>query len=259
MSAAGAPPPPTPEPLLNVDIDEKCFASAQDGHVVAVRGLKFTVATGESVALFGPSGCGKTTTLNIVAGLDRHFRGQISFPGGEPGGPRLAFVFQEPRLLPWRTLAANVDLVLPPDRRGGAATQDWLARMGLADAANRFPEEVSIGMQRRAALARAFAVEPDLLLLDEPFVSLDAALAQRLRRLLAGTLADRPGAVLLVTHDLREAIELADRILFLSPAPTHVLAEVTVPGRRGQRTEQEIESFRHGLLNRPEPPFRWMA
>ncbi|HYC03161.1 MAG TPA: ATP-binding cassette domain-containing protein [Azospirillaceae bacterium] len=254
MPAAGA------SPVLTLDIREKRFASTAGGEVVAIRDLAFHVGRGESVALFGPSGCGKTTTLNIVAGLDRRFEGTLAFPASAAGGPALGCVFQEPRLLPWRTLERNVELVLPPARRGTGIAAGWLERMGLAEAAGRFPEAVSVGMQRRAALARAFAVEPELLLLDEPFVSLDQALAARLRRLLAETLGrtpdDRPCAVLLVTHDLREAIELADRILFLSPAPARVLTEVVVPGRRGERGEREIEAFRRALLDRAEPVFR---
>ncbi|HYE50027.1 MAG TPA: ATP-binding cassette domain-containing protein [Azospirillaceae bacterium] len=248
MSAAGA------SPVLTLEIAEKRFASAT-GEVVAIRGLSFQVGAGESVALFGPSGCGKTTTLNIVAGLDTRFEGRLHFPGA-PDGPALGCVFQEPRLLPWRTLEQNVELALPPARRGAGTGAAWLERMGLAEAAGRYPDAVSVGMQRRAALARAFAVEPELLLLDEPFVSLDAALAARLRRLLASMLAERPCAVLLVTHDLREAIELADRILFLSPSPARVVAEVAVPGRRSERTEGQVEAFRRSLLERAEPVFR---
>lgn len=257
MSDAGAP------PLLRLEIAAKSFPAPEGGRVEVIRGLALEVRPEEAVALVGPSGCGKTTALGIVAGLDGRFEGrrELSLPGG--GAPVLASVFQEPRLLPWRTLRENVELALKAagrDRAGRTALAAlWLGRMGIAEAAGRFPGQVSLGMQRRAAMARAFAVEPDLLLLDEPFVSLDEPTAHRLRRLLAETLAERRCAALLVTHNLREAIELADRLLLLAPGPTRVLAEVAVPGRRGARSEQEVEAFRRSLLSRPEPAFRLIA
>ncbi|QJE72213.1 ATP-binding cassette domain-containing protein [Aerophototrophica crusticola] len=253
MPPAGAP------PVLDLRIAGKTYPGASGQPVTVVRDLAFTVGPRESVALVGPSGCGKTTSLNIVAGLDSRFDGSLSFPALGGREPHIACVFQEPRLLPWRTLEQNLELVLPKPRRGTGIAAHWLAHMGLAEAAQRFPTQVSLGMQRRAALARAFAVEPDLLLLDEPFVSLDGPLARRLRRLLLDTLAERPCAALLVTHDLREAIELADRILILSPSPTRVVAEVTVPGRREDRTERDVEAFRQDLVSRPEPVFRLIA
>ncbi|WP_114394070.1 ABC transporter ATP-binding protein [Oleisolibacter albus] len=256
MSAVGAPPAPE-RPALDLNIAEKTFPG-QGRHAVpvpVVRDLRLRVGARESVALVGPSGCGKTTTLGIVAGLDRAFTGTVQ----GPADGRLACVFQEPRLLPWRSLAQNVELVLPPARRGDGSARCWLERMGLGEAMARYPGQVSLGMQRRAALARAFVTEPSLLLLDEPFVSLDGPTARRLRRLLVETLAERPCAALLVTHDLREAITLADRVLILSPRPTCILAEIQVPGRREERTETDVERLRQDLLDRPEPAFRLIA
>lgn len=253
MSHAGAP------PLLRLEVARKAFPAPGNGQVEVIRDLSFEVRPREMVALVGPSGCGKTTALGIVAGLDRAYDGTriLSRPGG--GIPTLGSMFQEPRLLPWRTLRQNIELVLEKPRRGTGVADHWLERMGLGEAADRFPGQVSLGMQRRAAMARAFAVEPDLLLLDEPFVSLDEPTARRLRRLLVTTLSDRGCAALLVTHNLREAIELADRILLLAPGPTRVMAEVTVPGQRENRTEQDVEAFRRSLIDRPEPVFRLIA
>src|SRR5262249_28101574 len=150
-------------------------------------------------ALVGPSGCGKTTLLRIIAGLDHDYVGTLQLP--DHG--RLGMVFQEPRLLPWRTVEQNVRLAAPEARE---AVLDGLFRtLGRAGHRPHFPGELSLGLARRVALARAFAVEPDLLLLDEPFVSLDAALAARLREELAELVSSRPVTTLLVTHDVEEA------------------------------------------------------
>ena len=140
--------------------------------------LTLSLGSGEVGALVGPSGCGKTTLLRIIAGLDRDFEGTVQLP--EHG--KLGMVFQEPRLLPWRTVEQNVRLAAP----GANGELDALfATLGLAEHRGHYPGELSLGLARRVALARAFAVEPDLLLLDEPFVSLDAVLAVRLRDELA--------------------------------------------------------------------------
>ncbi|WP_119677911.1 ABC transporter ATP-binding protein [Indioceanicola profundi] len=254
MSHAGAP------PLLRLEVARKTFPAPDGkGRTEVVRGLSLEVRPREMVALVGPSGCGKTTTMNIIAGLDPHFEGSRTLTCPDGGVPVLGSMFQEPRLLPWRTVKQNIELVLEKPRRGTGIAERWLEHMGIAEAADRFPGQISLGMQRRAAMARAFAVEPALLLLDEPFVSLDEPTARRLRRLLVTTLADRGCAALLVTHNLREAIELADRILLLSPGPTRVMEEITVPGRRESRTEQDVEAFRRTLIERPEPVFRLIA
>lgn len=206
---------------LTVRIDEKRYRGVRD--VVAVRGLEFTLAAGSFVALVGPSGCGKTTLLDIIAGLDRDFRGTVARPPG-----RLGMVFQNPRLLPWRTLSENLALAAPAATPAELAA--LLAAVGLADCADAYPRQLSLGMQRRAAVARAFAVRPDLLLLDEPFVSLDAANAETMRALLRDMLARHPATVLMVTHDLEEAAALAERVLFLSERPARVVRDIAVDG-----------------------------
>ena len=133
-----------------------------------------------TVAITGPSGCGKTTLLNIVAGLDRNYEGSVIFAAAEP---HLAYVFQTPRLLPWRTVSENVALALPPGAPRVARVQELLVRVGLGEVAAAHPERLSLGMERRA-LARAFILDPDFLLMDEPFVSPDEAAGQDLRALL---------------------------------------------------------------------------
>jgi NitT/TauT family transport system ATP-binding protein len=193
---------------------------------------------GEVGALVGPSGCGKTTLLRIIAGLDRDYEGAVQLP--DHG--RLGMVFQEPRLLPWRTIEQNVRLAAP-----GASDKSLdglFSVLGLGAHRNHFPGELSLGLARRVALARAFAVEPDLLLLDEPFVSLDDALAGRLRVELAELVNSRPVTTLLVTHNVEEAIELADRLFLLSPSPAQLIAEVPIERPRGARTAEATASLR---------------
>jgi NitT/TauT family transport system ATP-binding protein len=234
---------------LAVDIREKRFAAVGDaGERLALNGLRFEVKERELVCIVGPSGCGKTTLLNIVAGLDHDFSGEVRFTPG--GTPAIGYVFQTARLLPWRTVLDNVLLVMPanPGRRERA--MELLASAGLGDVAEVFPERLSVGMARRVALVRALAVEPRLLLLDEPFVSLDEATADRLRLLLLDLWSQHPTTVLFVTHDLREAILLADRIVLLSPTPAQVVASVAVSLPRARRHDAAaIEAERQRLLD----------
>jgi ABC-type nitrate/sulfonate/bicarbonate transport system ATPase subunit len=223
---------------LEVAIRQKAYSAATGGTLRVIEGLTFSLGKGEVGALVGPSGCGKTTLLRIIAGLDADYEGEVHLP--DHG--RLGMVFQEPRLLPWRTLEHNVRLAAPQ------VTDDELtslfAALGLSAHRRHYPGELSLGLARRVALARAFAVNPDLLLLDEPFVSLDDALATRLRDELAELVTRRPVTTLLVTHNVEEAIALADRLFLLSPSPTRVMAELPIPNPRSKRTPEELAAFR---------------
>jgi ABC-type nitrate/sulfonate/bicarbonate transport system ATPase subunit len=223
---------------LDVGIKHKSYLAASGGRLEVLGELAFTLGAGEVAALVGPSGCGKTTLLRIIAGLDRDFEGAVKLPAHGT----LGMVFQEPRLLPWRTVEQNVRLAAP------AATDANLdalfTTLELSAHRGHFPGELSLGLARRVALARAFAVEPDLLLLDEPFVSLDDALAARLREELAALVTSRHVTTLLVTHDVDEAITLADRLLFLSASPARVVAEVPVARPRTARSPDELAAMR---------------
>jgi ABC-type nitrate/sulfonate/bicarbonate transport system ATPase subunit len=234
---------------LDVNIEQKSFRAASGGKLKVLGELAFSLGSGEVAALVGPSGCGKTTLLRIVAGLDRDFDGNVAIPAHGT----LAMVFQEPRLLPWRTVEQNVRLAAP--RATDAGLEMLFHTLGLEAHRDHYPGELSLGLARRVALARAFAVEPDLLLLDEPFVSLDDALAARLREELAELVNRRPVTTLLVTHNVEEAIGLADRLLLLSISPARILADVPVARPRAAHTAAELAALREEIARRLNQPF----
>ena len=243
MSAAGA---ETGAALLDLRIDRKVYLRPRTEPVEAVAGLAFSLRAAEIACLIGPSGAGKTTTLRILLGLDREFEGAVAPDPTEVG---VAMVFQDPRLLPWRTIEQNVRLGLPRERR--ARDLDGLFEsLGLTPWRGRYPGALSLGMQRRVALARALAGEPRLLVLDEPFVSLDDAAAAGLRALVVAAVTRAETGVLMVTHNVGEAIEIADRLLLVSPRPARLLAEVPLDRPRGQRDRAWAESTRADLAAR---------
>ena len=196
----------------------------------------FRLEAGRIGALIGPSGCGKSSLLRILADLDRQFEGRVM----RPPGP-LSMAFQEPRLLPWRTVEENIRLAAP--QIGEGELKALMNALGIAAHRKHFPGELSLGLARRVALARAYAVKPALLLLDEPFVSLDAPLALALQNHLAALVADRPVTAVLVTHDVDEAIRLADRIFVLSPRPARVIGEIKVEVPRAAMSTAEARSL----------------
>ncbi len=205
-----------------------------------MRDLTFDVRQGEFACVLGPSGCGKTTMVRILLGLDNDFAGSFKLPEG--GSNRVAAVFQEPTLLPWRTVEQNIRLALPKERRN--ADLNWvLDELGLGSMRSLYPAELSLGLARRVALARAFATEPAILFLDEPFVSLDEATAERLRHMLLRIWSSRPTTVLMVTHNLREAMMLSDRIVVLSARPARVRGIFDVKLPRHLRSVQVMSDL----------------
>jgi ABC-type nitrate/sulfonate/bicarbonate transport system ATPase subunit len=227
---------------LELRIDAKTFLSADGTPVDVVRDLELRLEAGSFGALIGPSGCGKTTILRIAAGLDTDFEGLLR----TPGAGCLGMVFQEPRLLPWRTVEDNVRVALPAHQTDIDLT-DLFETLGLGSHLARYPGELSLGLARRTAIARAFAIRPDFLLLDEPFVSLDEAVAARLRSELMALTARTRVTTLLVTHNLEEAIQLADRLFVLSDRPTHIIFEKSLPPQRGTRSKDVIASIREEI------------
>jgi ABC-type nitrate/sulfonate/bicarbonate transport system ATPase subunit len=227
---------------LEVDIESKTFLNAASDRQTVLAGIKFTLGASEVGVILGPSGCGKSTMLRIIAGLDYDFRGRVS----RPAGARLGMVFQEPRLLPWRSVEENVRLAAP--NIDEAALAALLSDLELNAHRSHYPGELSLGLARRVALARAFAVDPDFLILDEPLASLDDALAARLREQIASLVASRDVMTLLVTHNLDDAVRLGDRLFFLSPRPAKIVHVETIRVQRIARSEVEIADIKGGLL-----------
>lgn len=226
-----------------------------------LRDVDLDLAAGDVVAILGPSGCGKSTLLRQVSGLDRPDAGSLLIDGTpvRDVDQRSAVAFQEPRLLPWRTIRANVRLGLPrdvPRAEGEARVRDLLELTGLAEAADLRPRQVSGGMAQRASLARALARRPRVLVLDEPFGALDALTRLRMQDLLLDVHAAIPTTVLLVTHDVDEALHLADRVVLLGadPAPgsapgATVRRVLEVPGARPRdRGDATLAALRADLL-----------
>jgi NitT/TauT family transport system ATP-binding protein len=226
-------------------IENKTHVGADGTLIPAISDLVIDVEPESLTVLMGPSGCGKTTLLRIIAGLDDRFVGEIEVPTDT----RIGLMFQEPRLLPWRTVRENIELVVPPSFTDSDLEQ-LTATVGIADMLPRYPHELSLGLARRVALARAFATRPDLLLLDEPFVSLDERTADRLRRLLLEVWQARPTTAIMVTHNPREAIMLADYLVLLAPRPTHVVAALPIPLLRARRDAAAVERIYAELIER---------
>lgn len=230
---------------IQININNKTYPTATKP---SIANLQLSLNSQEFICLVGPSGCGKTTLLNIIAGLDNDYDGEI-LVGRQHTHPKIGYIFQNPRLLPWRTVRENIELALDRPQPPGVI-DELLEVMQLTQSQHVYPERLSLGMSRRVSIIRAFAVDPDVLLMDEPFVSLDPPTARQVRALLLKLWQQRPHTVLFVTHDLREAIALADRLIFLSTSPMRVISEITVPIARTERhNELAIEAFRQQLLD----------
>ena len=202
--------------------------------LTAIERVSLDVRAGEFVAVVGPSGCGKSTILNLVAGLDRPSDGRILLNGVPVEGPNptVGFMLQKDLLLPWRTIVHNVEFGLEArsisraERRQRALRE--LERCRLTDFAQSYPYQLSGGMRQRAALARTLAIEPAIVLLDEPFSSLDAQTKLILQKSFAQTIASSAITTLLITHDLMEAVIMSDRILVMSERPGRIVEEIPV-------------------------------
>ncbi len=232
------------------NVDKVFFRNGVPSPVL--RGVSLAVEASEFVAILGPSGSGKSTILRLIAGLEQPTGGQVVI-GGRPVSvtdDRCAVVFQEPRLLPWRSVAANVALGARRRRDTGSdRVGRLLAEVGLQDSANAWPHQLSGGMAQRVGLARGLAAEPDVLLLDEPFAALDALTRLRMQDLLLQVRAHHSQTVVLVTHDIDEALHLADRILILGNTPAQVVAEHSIyVSRPRDRSDQAIGELRDEIL-----------
>ena len=206
----------------------------QFGDLLVLDDISFDVKQGEFVSIVGPTGCGKTTFLNTLSKLMPATDGQILIDGREadPHSHNISFVFQEPTCLPWRTVRQNVaygmELKKMPDKEIAERLQYVLELVGLADCTDLYPNQVSASMEQRIAIARAFAVNPDLLLMDEPYGQLDVKLRYYLEDELVRLWQALKSTVVFVTHNIEEAVYVAERILVLSNKPTRIKAEVEV-------------------------------
>jgi NitT/TauT family transport system ATP-binding protein len=217
-----------------IGVEKRFAARGKSSEVLAARDVNFSIAQGEVVSIIGPSGCGKSTLLNMGAGLSRPSRGTVKVGGETVSGPNshVAFMLQKDLLMPWRTIAQNVEFglelrgVKAAERR--AIAERLLVQCHLKGFGNHYPNQLSGGMRQRAAMARTLAVDPLVLLLDEPFSALDAQTKMILQQDLAQTVKAHGKTVVFITHDLAEGVALSDRILVMSERPGTIIEEIVV-------------------------------
>jgi NitT/TauT family transport system ATP-binding protein len=243
-------------PKISIQNVSKTFRNKAGEEVEAIRSVSFDVKEREFVALVGPSGGGKSTLLNLSAGLYELDGGQILMDGKKVGGlqTNISYMPSRDALLPWRTVQRNVEYGLElrgfskDDRK--KAAEEMIRHVGLDGAENRYPMQLSSGMRQRVAVARTFVCQPDILLMDEPFSALDAQTRIKVQDLFLRLWEENRATVLLVTHDVGEAIALADRIIVLSSSPATVRAEVVVPFERPRELRRmNADPKYHELFN----------
>ena len=228
---------PVPDPAVALDLsDVACTFISRDApgqRYTAVAQVSLTVGAGEFVSVVGPTGCGKSTLLNVAAGLLQPSTGRVSVFGQPLQGinTRAGYMFQAESLMPWRTALGNVMAGLEfrgvPDAK--ARAEDWLRRVGLGGFGDRYPHQLSGGMRKRTSLAQTLALDPDIILMDEPFSALDIQTRQLMENEVLELWASKRKAVLFITHDLDEAIAMSDRVVVLSAGPaSHPIGEFTV-------------------------------
>jgi len=241
-------------PVLDVKNVSKRFV--EDGNeVVALEGVNFAVNDDEFICLVGPSGCGKSTMLRIISGLEKPTGGEVIFEGKPITGPtpKISMVFQLFGLLPWKTAQENVEVPLEvigvPKAKRVEAAHEYLRQVKLEGSENVYPHDLSGGMKQRVGIARALALNPEILLMDEPFSSLDELTARALRDLVLGIWRkkdENPNSIVMVSHNVEEAVYIADRVLVFSPRPGRIIGEVDVdiprPRFEHRRDQQYFET-----------------
>ena len=249
--------PVNPISELRITINKKVFplkTGNKQGENLIFKNLDFTIKKGQFISFFGPSGCGKTTLLNIISGLDKDYSGSVQ-PESTTSTKvtsqgitntysfsNISYMFQSPRLFNWLTAIENIKYPIKKKKNSEKIANDLIKKIGLEKYKNEYPNRLSGGMQRRIALARAFAPNPNILLLDEPFISIDKKIANLLRKLLIKLWKKNKPMIIFVTHDLDESIELADRICFLSNLPSKILLdyEINLNRPRNQNSRKFI-------------------
>jgi NitT/TauT family transport system ATP-binding protein len=218
--------------MIDVDQIVKTYPMEDGSKLTVLEDLSFEVQDREFFTFVGPSGCGKSTLMDIIAGLTEPDTGAVNLQNGSSGDRRIGFVFQSPTLLDWKTVEDNLTFALKnmgvPESKHEKRIQETLEMVGLAEFRDEYPQSLSGGMQQRVGLARAFCVDPDILLLDEPFGSLDELTARQLRKDLLEMWREQEKTVIFVTHDINEAAYMSDRVGVLSKKPTSIDAIVDV-------------------------------
>ena len=243
-------------PGAGVSLSDLCVRYAGTGRgrravpgALAVDGFSLDVAPGEFVAIVGPSGCGKSTILKVVAGLLAPSRGVVKVASADEPNPRVGFMFQADALLPWRTATQNVELAVrlsgDDSKHAGETARRLIDELGLSDAADKFPSQLSGGMRKRVALARTIAYRPSVFLMDEPFGALDAQTRIRVGDFCLRIFDQLRQTVLFVTHDIEEAVALADRVVVLSARPARIVSifDVPLPRPRDYHNTRFVEGF----------------
>jgi NitT/TauT family transport system ATP-binding protein len=242
------------EPILVAEHLQMIYSSPESA-LEALAEASFTVAPNEFLSIIGPSGCGKSTLLRILGGLARPTAGRVLFHGAPLLEPqrKIGFVFQQPNLMPWRSTLRNIMLPLEiegmPSEEAGRRAEEMLKLVGLCDFADTLPRDLSGGMQQRVALARALIHDPEVLLLDEPFGALDALTRERLNWELQRIWQARRKTVVMVTHNIQEAVFLSDRVLAMSPRPGRIEREVVIDLPR-PRPQEDLYDARFVELTR---------
>jgi NitT/TauT family transport system ATP-binding protein len=232
------------ESVIELEGVSKRFATPSGGIYTALRDLNFTVAAGEFCAVVGPTGCGKSTTLTLVSGLERASTGTVRVDDRPVSGIThgVGFMFQQDAVFPWKSVLDNVAIgprLRGSDRRSAtAAARDWLRRVGLAGFEDRYPHQLSGGMRKRVALAQSLINEPRVLLMDEPFSALDVQTRSIMADELLGLWEQTRPAVIFVTHDLEEAISLADKVIVLTAGPGRIKATFRVDLPRPRKAQE---------------------
>ncbi|MCL4518303.1 MAG: ABC transporter ATP-binding protein [Thaumarchaeota archaeon] len=224
-----------PTPTIRLESVSKKFLSKSGEEVKALEGITFDVARSEFVSIIGPSGCGKSTVLSLIAGLDKPSEGKVYLDGEEVRGTnpdKISIMFQEHTLFPWRTIQANVEFGL--ELKGASkdarseASRKYLDLVGLGGFENKFPREVSGGMKQRASLARSLALDPEVVLMDEPFGALDEQTRMQLGNELVRIWLETKKTIVFVTHSIQEAAYLSDRVLVFSKRPARIVREIKI-------------------------------